>query len=397
MAQIRHAADEELVTWVETLASKLAIRAERYDREGTFVSEQITYLQSVGYAGLTVPKIYGGRGCDLYQLLLAQERLAHGDPSAALVMGWHLGITLSLALTGAWPEPIYAEFCRSAVQGKALVNACGTEPDSGSPSRGGRPSTLAVRAPGGGYHLTGKKTWATGSPAITHILVTAYVEDVDCVGEFLVRKGAAGVQLEHSWDSMAMRGSGSHTVVLDHVFVPEEHLLDLVAPGQKTARSSDGSGWLLHIPATYLGIANAARDYTIDFAKKYAPNSLGQPIATVPHVREKIGQLEVQRGIAESVLFATARRYDDAPTLEAKRALREELALAKYAVTNAAVSMVDLAMRIVGGQSILRSHPLERYYRDVRAGLHNPPMDDVTLRQLADRALGKEVATKKER
>ncbi|MCI0183388.1 acyl-CoA dehydrogenase family protein [Sulfoacidibacillus ferrooxidans] len=386
-AQIRHAADQELVTWVGTLADELGKKAEQYDRSGDFLSDQIAYLQSAGYSSLTVPKAYGGRGCDLYQLLLAQERLAHGDPSAALVMGWHLGITLSLSMTEAWPEELYADFCRDVVLGIALVNACGTEPDSGSPSRGGRPATEAVRVEGG-YRITGEKTWATGSPAITHFLITAYVAEDDRVGEFLVHKGSEGLHVKKSWDSMSMRASGSDSVVLQDVFVPDAYLLDLVIPGQKTKRSSDGSGWLLHIPATYLGVANAARDYTIDFVKTYVPSSLGKPIATVPHVREKIGQLEAQGAMAETVLWAIARRYDEA-TMEQKRSMREDLSLAKYIVTNAAVAMVDLAMRTAGGQSILRTHPLERYYRDVRAGLHNPPMDDVTVRQLADRALGK--------
>jgi len=59
-------------------------------------------------------------------------------------------------------------------------------------------------------------------------------------------------------------------------------------------------------------------------------------------------------------------------------------------VTNAAVEIVDLCMRIVGGDSLLRNLPLERCYRDVRAGLHNPPMDDMTVQQLADAALAEE-------
>ncbi len=40
-------------------------------------------------------------------------------------------------------------------------------------------------------------------------------------------------------------------------------------------------------------------------------------------------------------------------------------------------------MRIVGAKSLQRSNPLQRYYRDVRAGLHNPPMDDMTIKKLA--------------
>ena len=58
----------------------------------------------------------------------------------------------------------------------------------------------------------------------------------------------------------------------------------------------------------------------------------------------------------------------------------------KYAVTNAAISIVDKSMRIVGAK-VYQKNPLHRYYLNVRAGLHNPPMDDATLSMLADRGV----------
>lgn len=67
-----------------------------------------------------------------------------------------------------------------------------------------------------------------------------------------------------------------------------------------------------------------------------------------------------------------------------------QFAAAKYLVTNHAVEIVDLAMRLVGGASLSLNFPLQRYYRDVRAGLHHPPMDDVTLSSLAKDALEQE-------
>ncbi|RXT06522.1 acyl-CoA dehydrogenase [Ammoniphilus sp. CFH 90114] len=59
----------------------------------------------------------------------------------------------------------------------------------------------------------------------------------------------------------------------------------------------------------------------------------------------------------------------------------------KKVATNSAIRILDLAMRVVGGSSLSRTLPLERWYRDVRAGLHNPPMDDSVTKLLAKRAL----------
>jgi alkylation response protein AidB-like acyl-CoA dehydrogenase len=56
---------------------------------------------------------------------------------------------------------------------------------------------------------------------------------------------------------------------------------------------------------------------------------------------------------------------------------------------DAALAVVDLAMRVVGGPGLSRRLPLERYYRDVRPGLHNPPMEDAALAGLARTAVAR--------
>ena len=70
-----------------------------------------------------------------------------------------------------------------------------------------------------------------------------------------------------------------------------------------------------------------------------------------------------------------------------RKLLNQELGAAKHIVTNAAIRIVDQAMRLVGAKSLDLSNPLQRYYRDVRAGLHNPPMDDMVISKLAHAAI----------
>lgn len=67
--------------------------------------------------------------------------------------------------------------------------------------------------------------------------------------------------------------------------------------------------------------------------------------------------------------------------------MHTDLAGVKYFATNTAIQVVDEAMRIVGGQGLYSSNPMQRYYRDVRAGLHNPPGDDITVSMFARQAL----------
>lgn len=85
-------------------------------------------------------------------------------------------------------------------------------------------------------------------------------------------------------------------------------------------------------------------------------------------------------------LYSVAKQWDQASEQDRQNML-PLLGAVKHAVTNSAISVVDLAMRIVGAKSLSQQNPLQRYYRDVRAGLHNPPMDDMTIRLLAEETI----------
>ena len=177
-----------------------------------------------------------------------------------------------------------------------------------------------------------------------------------------------------------MRGTESHDLVLDNVEVAEENFVEF----NQGPRGNNVNGWILHIPACYLGIAQAARDYAVKFATEYSPNSLNGPISQLPNVQSLIGQIDLELMKARHFLYSVAEAYDD----ESRRHhITNELGAAKHIVTNSSIAIVDKAMRLVGAKSLQLSNPLQRYYRDVRAGLHNPPMDDMTISKLAQTAI----------
>ncbi|MBP1931049.1 acyl-CoA dehydrogenase family protein [Ammoniphilus resinae] len=375
---VRNEKEAALVAMVERLAEVFAGRAAKHDLEGSFPFDNIAGLKEAGYLKLTVPKKYGGDEISLYEMVLAQERLARGDGSTALAVGWHIGLVHHYRYTRDWPEELFERFCRDVVAEGAMINHFSSEPKTGSPTRGGRPETV-VEETEGGWLITGRKSFSTLSPALDQFIVSAYMADEDEVGLFFVRK-QDGVSIEETWNTIGMRATGSHDVLLDHVFVPSDALLR-----KKSETKSDGDGWLLHIPACYLGIAYAARDFAVNYAQNYRPNSLPGPIAELPHIESQIGIMEEKLITARTLLYSVADRWDKHP--DQRIALQPERALAKKVATNTALEIVDAAMRIVGGASLSRSLPLERWYRDVRAGLHNPPMDDSVLKLLAKRAL----------
>src|SRR5690625_408989 len=101
--------DEERksVALAASLADALAETAAMYDRENRFPLEHMDALRSSGYSGLTVPRVFGGGGATLKETLLAQERLARGDGSVALAIGWHLSLLGKEAEARSWPtQPV---------------------------------------------------------------------------------------------------------------------------------------------------------------------------------------------------------------------------------------------------------------------------------------------------
>jgi len=375
--------EKQLHEHATQLAQQFQKRARYYDEQALFPFENFAELKKAGFLSLTVPKRYSGEEISLYEFLLVQETLAKGDGATALSLGWHLGIVMNVAEQNKWPEPVFARICDEIVHQQILLNSAQSEGATGSPARGGKPETTAEKR-NGRWVISGRKTYTSLAPALDYFIVSATMKDSGEVGNFLIPKTAARLRIEATWDTLGMRGTRSDDLVLENVEVDETALLEIQSQKEK----GRAQGWLLHIPACYLGIALAARDEAIAFAKSYQPNTLSHPIADVPEVRRKIAEIDIQLMAARHFMYAIADQWDRYPNK--RQAMKEELAAVKYVATNTAVHVVDLAMRVVGGHSLFSHHPLQRYYRDVRAGLHNPPADDLTISMVANRSFQKE-------
>ncbi|MDC3412320.1 acyl-CoA/acyl-ACP dehydrogenase [Aquibacillus sp. 3ASR75-11] len=376
---IKNDRQKSLVEKAGKLASRVKQRVKQTDKTGLFSLENLRDLQEENYVTLTLPESYGGENISLYEFLLVQEKLAQGDGSTALSIGWHLGVVKELHEDHLWEEDTFRKFATEIGKNKSIVNRAATEPATGSPARGGIPETRAVRD-GDHYVVNGHKSFTTMASVLDYFLVSAYVEEQDTVGWFLIYKDMPGIQIDHTWDTLGMRGTGSDDLILTNVRLPLEMLVET-----KTNKKPSPKGWLLHIPACYLGIAIAARNDAIHFAKNYQPNSLNTPIAEVPHIKQKIGEIDLELVKARHFMYAVAHKWDTDPDSRAE--MGAELAAVKTTATNAANLVVDLAMRIVGGRGLSKQYQFEQYYRDVRAGLHNPPMDDMVIEMLANQAL----------
>src|SRR5699024_7027764 len=126
-----------------------------------------------------------------------------------------------------------------------------------------------------------------------------------------------------------------------NVHLSKDALLQYLTPGKKPAQ-----GWLLHIPACYLGIAKAAQRYAIDFATSYSPSSIKGTISEIPAVKHRLGEMELRVLECQTLLYATAQRWDKEDE-NTRRNMQPELGAVKHLIVNKSLEIVDLAMRIV--------------------------------------------------
>lgn len=366
---------QALIDQLRALQATFQAREPELDVRGSFPFENIKDLKQLDYHTITLPQEHGGQGFGLYEYVLAQEAIAEGSGATALSIGWHVGIVLEYAENRHW-TPQSADWLMAEIANGALINTAATEANAGSPARGAMPQTTAV-AEGNHYVINGEKTYTSMAPALDYIFVTAATE-TDEVITGIIPRHADGVSIDETWDMLAMRGTASHTLVLDSVRIPKNHIL------KPAGAAAAAKGWLLHIPACYIGIAAAARAYAVEFAANYSPASLDKPIAETPSIRQTIGEMELQLATARHLLYGTVERYVHAAN---KAEMEEALNVTKIAVTQAAMGIVDKAMKIVGSRALSEDNPMHRHYLNVRAGLYNPPMEDMVKAQLAAQAI----------
>ena len=138
------------------------------------------------------------------------------------------------------------------------------------------------------------------------------------------------------------------------------------------------------IGAPYIGIAAAARDFTVQFMRDRQRFPLKHPMSHLPAVYNKVGEMDLLLEGARAAMWKAAGEVDrDDPRSWSRKAVAARM----IAVENS-VRVVDLALRAVGGSSYFKRLPLERLFRDVRAGLYHPFDSDETLEFLGKSAFG---------
>jgi alkylation response protein AidB-like acyl-CoA dehydrogenase len=182
-----------------------------------------------------------------------------------------------------------------------------------------------------------------------------------------------------------MRATGSHDIEFAGAFIPDECLVGPEGEGVESGLAAL-PWYALGIASVYTGVASAAYNFTVEYAKQRKLHPLPSSIAHLPGIQFTIAEMAVSLEAARALIYKTAAEL--AHGAEFGDDTLPKVTTPQYFATNAALKIVTKAMQAVGGPSLFRHYPLERYYRDVRAGTLHPFTHYWLLEMIGKRALG---------
>ncbi len=360
------------VALADKVGREIAATTARHDEEESFVEEGFRALKEAGFFKALIPAELGGLGADYRDVCNAIRRLGIYCGSTALAFSMHS----HLVAVPAWrwrheKAPVEGMLKRVANENLILISSGGSD---WLPSNG-----RAVKAEGG-FRVSAKKVFSSGCQ-MGDLLVTSAIHDDPEKGptvlHFAVPFKAEGVRRLDTWRVLGMRGTGSHDVVLEDVFVPDAAIVARREPGK----------WhiLFHhifalafplVYAAYVGVAEGARARALEIARD----------------KPKTHALTIAAGRLENAFMQAEMSLDRMITIAETEASGPErtsrAAIAHTLTAQAAIETVERAMELVGGMSFYRDLGLERAFRDVQ-GARFHPLQEVPQLELTGRmALG---------
>jgi alkylation response protein AidB-like acyl-CoA dehydrogenase len=356
--------------------SVFAGRAAAYDREAKFPIENYKDLHRAGLLGVSIAKKHGGLGADYQTYSLAAAEIGRYCGATALTWNMHVCSTL-------WSGPLADDLDmesamraeherRRAIHYKRIIDdgAIYSQPfsEGGAAAAGGVAFGTEAKPVKGGWLVNGKKIFASlsGHADYYGVLCTEVAE-----GEKASRRNtlylalsakAEGVSVVGDWDPLGMRGTVSRTLLLKDVFVPESELL--MPHGVYFRAATSWPHMFLTLSPTYMGLAQAAYDFTVAYLRGEAPGTPPVKRRMFPTKQIAVAEMRVMLEQTKALWFQAISEARANPTKE--QVLRAYAA--QHTVMENANALAAKAIRTCGGQSMLKSLPLERIYRDSRCG-----------------------------
>lgn len=347
----------DLKSLVRELGLRLAEGAAERDEAGTFVFENYEILKEHKLFSALVPSELGGGGARHSEMCAFVRALAQHCASTALSLSMHQHLVAAAVINYRNGRPGQKLLERGAGGETVLVSTGANDwlESSGS-----------VERAEGGFRISARKPFGSGSPAGEVLVTSAPYEDPQegwQVLHFPVPFASDGVSLGDDWNTLGMRATGSHTVILDNVFVPDEAVVLRRPRGEyHIAFNTILTVAMPLIMSVYTGVAEAAAEIAFDQAGKREDD----PAA--PFFLGELTNILTTAQLAADDMVRITNDYDFEPSVETANAIL----VRKTIVAKSLLATVEKAVEISGGSGFYRRFALERLLRDAHGAQFHP-------------------------
>jgi butyryl-CoA dehydrogenase len=335
---------------------RIAPNAADWDRDSHFPREALDEMATLGLMGMMVPPEWDGAGTDAVSYALALEEIAAGDGALSAIMSVHNSVGC-MPILRFGTEDQKDRFLKPMARGEFIGCFCLTEPQAGSDA-----SALKTRARrvGNKWVIDGAKQFITNGSTAKLAIVFA-VTDPGAgkrgISAFLVPTDSEGYNVERVEKKLGLNASDTCALRFEGVEVTPDMMLGEEGQGYKIALANLEGG-RIGIAAQALGIARAALDFAVGYAKERT--SMGQPIIQHQAVGFRLADGATKLEAAhQMILHAAAMKDAGLPCLT-------EASMAKLYASEVGEQVVSDALQTLGGYGYMQDYPIERYYRDIR-------------------------------
>ena len=361
---------DQMVAVIAELGPAFEERAVQVDREAAFPWGNFNDLRERGFLALCVPKQYGGMGASYADYMRVSEEIGRHCGSTGLTFNMHNATMIWAGEVAdkldmspedrATHERRRAEMYRGVVEDGEIHS----QPFSEGLNPGALAGTATRAVPvDGGYLVTGRKIFASLSGAADRYNVTCQVEGEEFLRLLSVRANADGVEIVDDWDPLGMRGTVSRTLLLKDAFVPAD---DEILPGGMYDQAARRYPYLfMSLAPSYLGLTKGILDFTRAYLRGEVKGAAkGTARRDNPIKQYGWAEMQIKYEQSRAMLYSVV----DNATLDPTEEQMVSAWAAVYTTMEHANEVAAKAVRVCGGQSMLRHMSLERMYRDSRLG-----------------------------
>jgi alkylation response protein AidB-like acyl-CoA dehydrogenase len=354
------------------------------DEEGIFPRENLEALIKAGWGNILVPKAYNGLELDHVAFAIVAEEIAKACASTALVYVMHVGAIQTITLYGnddqkkRWLQPI----------DQGLIGTYSTS-EKASGGHWWYNFSQAQRNDED-YVVNADKSFTTSAGQADFYIVqtrSPEAQEATDISFFIVDGKSDGITAS-PWEALGVRGNHSGPISYKNVHVPKEDLLGSEETGKEIVLNGVSPIYLIGLGSAWLGVAEHALELAVNHATRTIHRDFNNQLSDYQVIRQQIAEAKVLIESTKPWQIDLAEQLD---TLQAEQKAQGVLTLPltefKVHASEVANKATRIALDVSGGYGYKKG-PIERLFRDARAGIAMGPSNNIAREWIGKNLVG---------